>query len=162
VAAQLILASEAFAYHREELRTRWRDYTRGARSIVALGALVSGGDYVQAQRVRNMIRRRLAATFEDVDLVVTPTMGAVAPRLEQIYGGMGDPSRAMGLLFTSYWDITGHPVLAVPIGGNGRGLPLSMQLVARPFEEAAALRAGHAYQQATTWHRDMPTLEEAR
>jgi aspartyl-tRNA(Asn)/glutamyl-tRNA(Gln) amidotransferase subunit A len=59
---------------------------------------------------------------------------------------------------TPYWDSTGNPVLAVPIGFTASGLPLSMQIAGRPFDEATVLAAGNAYQGATDWHRRVPPM----
>jgi aspartyl-tRNA(Asn)/glutamyl-tRNA(Gln) amidotransferase subunit A len=61
-------------------------------------------------------------------------------------------------VFTGYWDATGNPALAVPMGFTGDGMPLSLQIAARPFEEALALRTGDAYQQLTEWHLRLPAL----
>jgi aspartyl-tRNA(Asn)/glutamyl-tRNA(Gln) amidotransferase subunit A len=61
-------------------------------------------------------------------------------------------------VFTVYWDLPGHPVLAVPIGFTSDVLPLSMQIASRPFDEATVLRIGDAYQQVTDWHLQVPPL----
>jgi aspartyl-tRNA(Asn)/glutamyl-tRNA(Gln) amidotransferase subunit A len=152
----VIEVSEAFAYHRPDLQSRWKDYTRGARQMIVRGALLSGGDYVQAQRVRQVIIRDLGAVFETVDVVVSPTVGA---------GGLPSPAivnapveTILRRIFTRYWSLTGLPALALPVGTDSAGLPLSMQIAARPFEEQLLLRVGHAYQMATRWHLAMPPL----
>ncbi len=56
------------------------------------------------------------------------------------------------------FNITGLPALAVPCGFSPAGLPISLQLAGRPFDEATVLRAGHAYEQATEWHRRRPPV----
>ena len=56
------------------------------------------------------------------------------------------------------FNITGLPTLALPCGFSSSGLPLSLQLSARPFDEALVLRVGHAYEQATTWHTRRPPV----
>ena len=61
-------------------------------------------------------------------------------------------------MHTTYWDAVGNPALVVPIGFTDAGLPLSLQLAGKPFDEVAILRAGHAYQQTTDWHRRVPDL----
>jgi aspartyl-tRNA(Asn)/glutamyl-tRNA(Gln) amidotransferase subunit A len=55
-------------------------------------------------------------------------------------------------------NLTGLPTLALPCGFSASGLPLSLQLAGRPFEEATVLRAGHAYEQATPWHTRHPSV----
>ena len=60
--------------------------------------------------------------------------------------------------FTGVASLTGLPSLNVPCGFDPDGLPIGMQLIGRPFAEAALLRAGHAFQQATDFHRRAPAL----
>jgi aspartyl-tRNA(Asn)/glutamyl-tRNA(Gln) amidotransferase subunit A len=64
----------------------------------------------------------------------------------------------MKTLFTTYWNAAGNPALAVPMGFTGSGLPLSLQIAGRPFEELLVLRAGDAYQRVTDWHLRVPPL----
>lgn len=153
------VASEMLAYHLPDIRTRWGDFFRGTRAMAALGALVSGADYVQAQRVRRLAQRVTARLFESVDLIVTPAAVRGAPRYDDL--DPDDLGSIFGTIFTPYWDATGHPALVVPMGFTGEGLPLSLQLAARPFEEALLVRAGDAYQQATAWHLAEPPLATA-
>jgi aspartyl-tRNA(Asn)/glutamyl-tRNA(Gln) amidotransferase subunit A len=137
------------------MRARWGDYFEATRAIVPWGALVSAADFVQAQRVRRVGQRMLAALYAEVDLIVTPTATMTAPTYDDVFaGGVLDILRR---IFTAYWDAVGNPVLAVPVGFAANGLPCSMQIAGRPFEEATVLRAGDAYQRATDWHLAVPT-----
>jgi aspartyl-tRNA(Asn)/glutamyl-tRNA(Gln) amidotransferase subunit A len=156
MAMMVTMASEALAYHRTDMQHRWDDYFVGTRTTIALGALMSATDFVQAQRVRRVALRQLADLYSQVDIVVSPTAAIGAPTREDL-----DPKRSMDLLHlinTGYWDATGNPVLVVPMGFTGAGLPLSLQMSARPFEEALLCRAGDAYQSATDWHLRVPPL----
>jgi aspartyl-tRNA(Asn)/glutamyl-tRNA(Gln) amidotransferase subunit A len=152
-ATMVTLAAEACAYHHADLVARWADYTVAARRMVAAGALVSGADYVQAQRVRRVGQRKLAEVLSLVDIIVAPTITMTAPRLDSAMEG-----ELLTRLHTPYWDSVGNPVLAVPIGFVD-GLPVSMQVAAAPFAEGTLVRAGRAYQQRTDWHRRAPDLE---
>lgn len=149
------MAAESYAYHRPDLRTRWNDYGAGTRMQVVTGALVASGDYVQAQRVRRVGQRRIAELFTEVDLVVTPTSACGAPPLDKL--GFDDIVEA---LHTPYWNALGNPAMSVPMGFTTTGLPLGMQLAGKPFDEAAVLAAGHAYQQRTDWHLRVPDLSD--
>jgi aspartyl-tRNA(Asn)/glutamyl-tRNA(Gln) amidotransferase subunit A len=153
--AQLVtMVGEALAYHRGDLGRVWESYTAGARNLIALGALVSASDFVQAQRVRRLGQRLLADLFTSVDLVVTPTASIAAPTFDVL-----DPERTAEVLAfvnTNYWNATGNPVLALPMGANEQGLPLSLQVAGRPFEDALVCRAGDAYQRMTNWHSRQP------
>jgi aspartyl-tRNA(Asn)/glutamyl-tRNA(Gln) amidotransferase subunit A len=150
------MVCEALAYHRNDLQDRWEEYFAGTRAMIGLGAVFSGADYVQAQRVRRVAQRGLAGLFADVDLIATPANTAGAPTYEAIervgIGGL------LATLHTPYWDAVGNPALVVPIGFTAAGLPLSLQLGARPFDERLLIRAGDAYQQATDWHLRVPPL----
>jgi aspartyl-tRNA(Asn)/glutamyl-tRNA(Gln) amidotransferase subunit A len=160
-ALTVTMSSEALAYHRRDLQTRWTDYFAGTRQYMAFGALVSGADYVQAQRVRRAAQQALAAVWAEVDLVISPTTAGAAPPYDDLDRPGWLPNFVKSI-FTPYWDATGNPALSVPMGFNAAGLPLSLQLAARPFEEAVALRAGDAYQRNTDWHlRRAPVALEA-
>jgi aspartyl-tRNA(Asn)/glutamyl-tRNA(Gln) amidotransferase subunit A len=150
-AVMVTMAAEAMAYHRQDMRARWNDYFEFTRAIVAQGALVSGADYVQAQRVRRVVQRDLQQLFGQVDAIVMPTaaIGAVSyDELNQL-----DFSKMWNLVFTSYWDAVGNPALVVPMGFSVAGLPLSLQIAGRPFEEGVVLKIGDAYQRVTDWHQ---------
>lgn len=147
------MPAEAFAYHRPDLQRRWDDYAAGTRSAVVAGALISGGDYVQTQRVRRFAQRKVAELFADIDLVVTPTGSAGAFPIE----GLTFKTLA-GPLHTSYWNAVGLPAMSVPMGFDHEGLPMGLQIAGKPFDEAAVLAAGYAYQQRTDWHRRVPSL----
>ncbi|MDT7647376.1 MAG: aspartyl-tRNA(Asn)/glutamyl-tRNA(Gln) amidotransferase subunit [Pseudonocardiales bacterium] len=147
------MAAEAYAYHRPDLRTRWNDYGAGTRMAVSAGALIPAGDYVQAQRVRRVGQRKVAELFTEVDLIVTPTSACGGLKLEKL--SFDD---IIDSLHTQYWNALGNPAMSVPMGFTTDGLPLGMQIIGRPFDEAGVLAAGHAYQQRTSWHLRVPDL----
>jgi aspartyl-tRNA(Asn)/glutamyl-tRNA(Gln) amidotransferase subunit A len=157
-ANSVTMAAEALAYHRGDLQTRWEDYTRGFRLIASGGALASAADYVQAQRVRRVVQAEVAALLGRVDALVMPTASAGSPRYDDVLGHEDRISMMFGTVFTPYWDSMGNPVLAVPIGFSSDGLPLSLQIAGRPFDEATILQVGDAFQQATDWHLRVPEL----
>jgi aspartyl-tRNA(Asn)/glutamyl-tRNA(Gln) amidotransferase subunit A len=128
--------------------------------IHAKGALISGADYVQAQRVRRVAQRALRALFDTVDVVLGPTTATGAIALDDDGSVIGGFDVMMTTLFTAYWNAVGNPALAVPMGFTAAGLPLSLQIAGRPFEEGILLRAGDAYQRVTGWHRRVPPLVE--
>jgi aspartyl-tRNA(Asn)/glutamyl-tRNA(Gln) amidotransferase subunit A len=145
--------AEAFAYHRHDLATRWSDYGADTRLALGAGALVSGADYVQSQRVRRVGQRLIAELLTEVDLIVTPTAAGGALRFDELSAETFGAS-----MHTRIWNAVGNPALAVPVGFTDGGLPLSMQIVGRPFEETTVLNAGHAYQQRTAWHLEVSPL----
>ncbi|WP_280442080.1 amidase [Nocardia brasiliensis] len=157
-AAIVSAVSEGLAYHRNDLTRSWDDYFVAARGLLAQGALLSGADYVQAQRVRRVAQGAIGALFEQVDAVVCPTAAVTAPRLDELADAAGhqDDAALFRRIHTPYWNALGNPVLAVPIGFGADGLPLSCQIAGPAFGETMILRVGEAFQQDTGWHRQLP------
>jgi aspartyl-tRNA(Asn)/glutamyl-tRNA(Gln) amidotransferase subunit A len=166
VANIVTIASESLAYHRRDLQSRWDDYFAGTRNIFAQGAFITGADYVQAQRARRYAQRELAELFGHIDVIISPTtaIGAIphgafdSARSSELDALFQDLPSLFGLFFTPYWDCVGNPVLAVPMGFTDAGLPLSLQIAGRSFEEQAVLDVGAAYQSATEWHTALPPV----
>ncbi|WP_245699960.1 amidase [Streptomyces roseifaciens] len=156
-------AGEGLAHHRTALSRHWDDYGVAARGLLATGALISGADYVQAQRVRTVAQRAVDALFADVDVIVCPTASVGAPPFAALADEAGhqDHAGVFGKIYTPYWNPLANPVLAVPMGRTGTGLPLSMQIAGPVAGEAAILRVGDAFQQHTDWHRRIPDLSAA-
>ncbi|WP_280368890.1 amidase [Nocardia wallacei] len=170
VTATMVVASaEGLARHRLDLADRWEDYTSAARSLLANGAMISGADYVQAQRVRSLAHDAVTELFATVDVVVSPTAAAAAPLLAALTdeSGYQDNDAAYGMAFTPYWNSVPDPVLSMPMGRNAAGLPLAMQIAAPRYADATALRVAAAFQDHTDWHRPralgspFPTSTEA-
>jgi aspartyl-tRNA(Asn)/glutamyl-tRNA(Gln) amidotransferase subunit A len=109
--------------------------------------------YLQAQKVRTLIRRDFDAAFASCDAVATPTTPGTAFRL----GEKTDDPLQMYLadIFTVPANLAGIPGLSIPCGFSG-GLPVGLQLLGRPFDEASLLRLGHAFEQATPHHDAVP------
>jgi aspartyl-tRNA(Asn)/glutamyl-tRNA(Gln) amidotransferase subunit A len=150
----LILASEAFAYHEQDLRTRPELYGEVLRERIMTGALVTGAEYVQAQRVRMQVCADVAEVMKTVDVLATPTTPKPATPFKVAY----DPDLAFPRSNMPPFNLTGQPTLALPCGFSASGLPVSLQLAGRAFEETTVLRLGHAYQQATDWHTRRPPV----
>lgn len=153
------MVAEACAYHHNDLASRWGDYFKATRSMVARGALISGADFVQAQRVRMVVLRELEKLYTHVDVVVSPTASSAAPRYDSLLmRGDVEAESLFATIHTPYWDPTGYPVAVAPMGFTADGLPLSLQIAARPFAEATALAVTAAYQDVTDWHSMVPAL----
>jgi aspartyl-tRNA(Asn)/glutamyl-tRNA(Gln) amidotransferase subunit A len=150
----LIMLAEAYAYHERDLREHPELYGDVLRERMLAGALVTGAEYVQAQRIRSEICRETAAVLREVDVLATPTTPRPATPFAQAY----DPEFGFPRSNMPPFNITGSPTLALPCGFAASGLPLSLQLAGRPFDEATVLRVGHAYEQATAWHRRRPPV----
>ncbi len=100
---------------------------------------------------------RLAALFQDVDLLLMPTMPVPVPSLDRMAEyGQDDGVLLRMLRFTAPFDFAGNPTITLPAGIDAAGLPLSLQLVGPHVSEALLCRAGHAFQQRTGWHTSRP------
>jgi aspartyl-tRNA(Asn)/glutamyl-tRNA(Gln) amidotransferase subunit A len=152
--ARAISHGESFAIHAEDLRQRPEMYARVTRERLMLGAFVSAAQYVQAQRLRRILTRKVDALFETCDVLLTAVIPGAAPLLEETDDG---PWRRQQPL-ASVFNVTGHPAMAQPCGFAANGLPLSAQFVGRAFDEATVLRVGHAYEQAAGWVAKRPAL----
>ncbi len=108
--------------------------------------------------MRRVGQEALAGVFAGVDVIATPTASIGAPfdvdfaSSDEAFGDL------MTKVHTFYWDAVGNPVLVVPMGFGEGGMPLSLQLAGRPFDEATLLRVGRTYQGATAWHTAVAEL----
>ncbi len=146
-----IIHAESFAIHQEHLRKTPELYGRVTAERIALGAFVTGPHYVQAQRLRTLLTAEVDEVFKGCDAILCAPASGAAPALVDVDEG---PWRKQQPL-TAPFNLTGHPAICIPAGFSG-GLPLSIQLVGRAFEEALLLRISHAFEQATEWHTRRP------
>jgi aspartyl-tRNA(Asn)/glutamyl-tRNA(Gln) amidotransferase subunit A len=151
----LIMLTEAYAIHEATLRERFGDYGELFRDRMALAALISGGDYVQAVRRRRELAAEFATAMADLDLVLTAATPSEAPAIDAV-GKFATFERPM---LTMPFNVTGTPAMSVCCGYSAAGLPLAFQLVGKPFDEATVLRAAHAYEKATAWRSVRPRLD---
>ena len=110
-ANSIIMLSEAYAFHEKNLKARPQDFGELARDRFRVGGLFSAGDYVQAQRCRQWVKREFADVLRKVDLLVTPTMTTPAPAIE----GFDATSNVRGPSFTAPFNITGLPAISVSL-----------------------------------------------
>jgi aspartyl-tRNA(Asn)/glutamyl-tRNA(Gln) amidotransferase subunit A len=149
----LVLIGESWAVHEKVMRERFLDYGRMMRNRVVLGAFLGAADYVQALRLRRALGAEMTKAMRDVDVLVTGITPGEAPRIDE-KPGYESFQRPLMMPF----NVTGQPAMAIRCGLSAAGLPLSLQIAGRPFDEASVLRVGHAYEQATEWHRRRPPI----
>jgi aspartyl-tRNA(Asn)/glutamyl-tRNA(Gln) amidotransferase subunit A len=123
----------------------------------ALSAGYYDAYYRKAQCVRTLIKRDFDEAFQLVDAIVTPTAPTAAFRI----GEKSEDPLQMYLsdIFTISVNLAGVPAVSVPCGLNSERLPIGLQLIGRPFDEAGILRAAYAFEQATEWHKRKPPLK---
>ena len=141
-AATIVLASEASAHHEQLLRQLENEYGEDVRSRLKMGLLFTGTEYVNAQRIRRMIKRNLTSLFKKVDAIVLPTTPIAAFHVGEkpvdSDGTTIDP-RVLLTRFTSVFNLVGTPAISVPCGINPLGLPFGVQIVCKPFDESLIL-----------------------
>ncbi len=114
----------------------------------------SGADYLQAQRVREILQKKMEALFDSFDLLVTVTQPVTATPLElNLETGLSyaDPLGGIG-------NLCGLPALSVPCGFTEKNLPVGLQFMARAGDDVAVIQAARTYQLHTDWHRKHPRI----
>lgn len=158
VARWIMMCSvETAIAHEQTYPERAGEYGPELSQLIDEGRRTSGIDVARGTHLRLAFSEALATLFRDIDCMLISTMPVPIPTLEKMSEYGGDPSVLNGLLrFTAPFDFSGSPTITLPNGVDRRGLPLSMQLVAPHLREDTLIRAGHAYQTMTDWHRMMP------
>ncbi len=150
----LIMLPEAAAYHLGDLRASSELYGREFRILLKAGALLSATTYLQAQRARREIARRLDACFRSVDVLMLPTVGYAAERIPEhpraVEAVLRVPPSA---LYTSLFNLSGGPAISVPCGFGSQQLPIGLQFAGPPLDDRTVLRAAQAYESSTEWRR---------
>src|SRR5579884_3110608 len=137
----VIMLAEAYAYHEATLKTRPEHFGAVPRTRLREASVLSAADYIQAQRVRSALVRRIHAIFEAVDVVVTP--GGAKPALSfEEYAS--SPTAPTPIGFTGPFNLYGGPAIVVPCGFTSGELPVGLQIAGRSFDEPTVLRVAGA------------------
>ena len=150
----IIAESELFSIHQQELMARPGDFGRDFLGRALPACLFQAVDYVQALREHRRYMAEMKPLHEKYDVLLTAGFGP-APRL--------DAHRTLSFwqrsnIFTPS-NVARTPALVICNGFSSTGLPLGMQVIGRPHDDARVMKVGHAYQMATDWHKLHPKLE---
>jgi aspartyl-tRNA(Asn)/glutamyl-tRNA(Gln) amidotransferase subunit A len=140
---QMVMAVEAAAFHGARLRRYPDDYPPKIRSLVEEGLACPALRYAHTKEHQRLLAREMLPCFEDVDALLTPATRGPAPDAATT----GDPA------FNSPWSYTGLPTVSLPAAWSAEGLPLAIQLVGRPWDEASLLAAA-------AWCEDVLAVEQ--
>ena len=140
-------------------KSRSQGFGPEVKRRIMLGAYVLSAGYydayyLKAQKARTLVRQDFESVLRQCDAIVAPTTPTTAFRIREM---TEDPLRMyLSDIFTIPANLAGLPALSLPCGFDRAGLPIGMQVIGRPFDESTVLRLGHAFEQATDWHRRRP------
>jgi aspartyl-tRNA(Asn)/glutamyl-tRNA(Gln) amidotransferase subunit A len=160
-AHRAIIFSEAAAAHEELIRARAAELSDDVRPLLQSGLFLTATQYLAAQQARKKTIAAYREIWKSFDVLVTPTSPIAAPLIGATTARFGDreiPLVRAFLDLTLPFNLTGQPAISVPCGFTKAGLPMGLQLVARPFDEATLFRAAAAYEAATNWHLRTPPI----
>ncbi len=158
IATTVTFAEAAESITNNGCAPRAYDYGQDVRRILEAGMLTPAIYYVRAQRSRAAILAETLKALDKFAVLVAPTAAIPAPRIDVGLGARAlsasvvtgsTCSRYVAVLrFTAPFNVTGQPALALPTGLSPAGLPLSMQIIGRPFDEATVFKVADAYERA--------------
>ena len=151
----IIAETEIFAVHHNDLIKRPCDFGSDFLARCLPACLFSAADYVQAQRRRRQLMDEMAPLYDKYHVLLTAGEGP-APR----YDAYQSEIFRHKANFSTVFNVTGGPALAICNGFTQSGLPLSMQITGRPFDEMTVMRVAYAFEQATPWRERRPGLNE--
>ncbi len=151
----LMVVADAAAFHADRLREHPENFGEDVRQRLETGARLDLADYIQARKTQTLMRREFEAFFDQHDLLLMPTTPVTAPLIN------GPDAVELARLLSRYtapFNLTGLPAISIPCGFSDDGLPVGLQMIARPWGEALLLRAAFAFQNVTDWHSRQPEL----
>jgi aspartyl-tRNA(Asn)/glutamyl-tRNA(Gln) amidotransferase subunit A len=150
------------AYHDVSLRKGLTPhYQPDVRTLVEMGRFVTAPDYLKAEQLRAVLIEDFRRAFDQVDVIIGPT-SPITPWKSGEWtvkvGGKDESVLSASWRFTFPYNLTGLPAISLPCGFDREGLPIGLQIAARPFDEMTLLRAAHAYERTHEWKDRMPAL----
>ncbi|MFI5102268.1 MAG: amidase [Terriglobales bacterium] len=162
-ADRTVLTSEAWAYHEPFVTRSPELYQPATLARIRSAANTSAAVALRARRELEARRHAIRATFEEVDILLTPTVPIPPPTISDLKAHPDQlrPAELLMLRNTRPFNEWGIPAISVPCGFTKDGLPIGLQLAGAPWREDLVLQVAHAYEQATEWHNKMPNLPRA-
>ena len=149
---------EAYVFHAEYLEERRDLYEPGILRRLLAGAEASAPDYVRARHSLALARRAIGEVFEKVDLLVTPTTPILPGPIPGAHDESVNAGPGLAPRNTRPFNHYGIPTISVPCGFSREGLPIGLQISGPRLGELDVLALAHAYEQATDWHTQRPSV----
>jgi aspartyl-tRNA(Asn)/glutamyl-tRNA(Gln) amidotransferase subunit A len=155
--------AESYAYHAEFVSRCPELYQPETLRRIRRGENISGAEIKQRRREQEQIRSEIHIVFNEVDVLVTPTIPVPAPAIDELKQNpdLLRPRELLLLRNTRPLNVWGLPAISVPCGFTHAGLPIGLQIIGPHWREDRVLQLAHAYEQATDWHKRSPKLVEA-
>jgi aspartyl-tRNA(Asn)/glutamyl-tRNA(Gln) amidotransferase subunit A len=156
-----IAMSEAATYHQSSLRATPELFGDETRLLLEAGEMMPATTYINAQRARAAIKASFRNALRDVDVLVTPTQPSTALKIGQTVSRIGSREESVfgvSARFCAPFNMSGLPAASVPCGMSKEKLPIGLQIIGKPFDEAIVLKVADAYERNTGWHLEYPTI----
>jgi aspartyl-tRNA(Asn)/glutamyl-tRNA(Gln) amidotransferase subunit A len=157
------MAGDRVVYYQPWLRSRLADFGYDVQASLLAAQFIPAADHALALRARRAFAELYHAAFQGIDLLATPTVVSPAYPIDEADQPTDPtpPKDKINLVQNTLpSNRTGRPAISLPAGFTSDGLPIGLQLIGRPFDEATLLRAAAAYEAATDWHRRTPPIAE--
>jgi len=155
LANKTMTQADGAAVHRDRLQEHPEMFGEDILRRLMDGAKTTSTEYSLARRTQAEVQKRCELFFETTDFLIVPTTPMAAPTIEG-----HDAVEQAGRLtrFTAPFNLTGLPAISIPCGFTKDGLPIGLQIVSRAWADAKVLNAAYAYEQATEWHTQQPSI----
>jgi aspartyl-tRNA(Asn)/glutamyl-tRNA(Gln) amidotransferase subunit A len=156
-----IAMSEAAVYHQASLRATPELFGDETRLLLEAGEMMPATTYINAQRVRAAVTAAFKQVFRDVDVLVTPTQPSTALKIGQSVSRIGQREESVfgvSARFCAPFNMSGLPAASIPCGFSPESMPIGLQIVGKPFDEATVLRVADAFERSTQWHLKHPSI----
>ena len=158
-----IAMSEASTYHQASLRSSADLFGDETRLLLEAGEMMLATTYINAQRARYAIKAAFREALRGVDVILTPTQPTAALKIGQSMSRIGTREEtvfAVSARFCAPLNLSGLPAASVPCGFSPGKMPIGLQIIGKPFDEATVLRVADAFERNTEWHRKYPPIAE--
>ncbi len=151
---------EAYQYHAKYLPGSGEKYQPETLRRIMAGEKVAANEYQEKKAALLELRRKAAEIFDDVDLVLAPTVPVLPPVIAHLQARPEQlrPAEIVMLRNTRPFNVLGLPSISIPCGFSKAGLPIGLQITGPAHEDASVLRFAHAFQRATDWHKRNPQI----
>jgi aspartyl-tRNA(Asn)/glutamyl-tRNA(Gln) amidotransferase subunit A len=155
IAMLLAILPEASVIHKQLLAENPQKYAEMTRQQLETGVFIPATRYIEAQQFRTRLLREYLDVFQDVDLLISPTVAFEAPAEDPVVAAGEGSVEARR---TGPYNLTGLPAVSIPCGFGDAGMPVGIQIVGPPMQDALVLQAAYQYEQSSGWYKFHPEL----